>query len=370
MAIISRVIDHLRAAWDELTAPGAFFAMSEIEVRGIPMRVFDAAPPNMRVLWETTAAHADKAYVVYEDERYTYAEIDALVRALAHHLRDVHGVGSGDRVALAMRNYPEWVIGYWAITAIGAAVVGMNAWWTSPEMEYGLADSRPKVLIADDERLERVLPLLQGLRKEAPMHVIAVRSTRQLPDDAACWNDVIRPETAPAGLPTPTIDPDDDATIFYTSGTTGFPKGAQLTHRGSVHNIMHLMFWRMATDRGGRQGDRGRRHPGPGVAAGATRAAGVHGPDAAVPRHGVQLPAAPGDADRRAPRADLQVGPGAGARADRAGGRDELLGRADDEPRAAGPSGLGRAATRRRCRAWAAAGRRCSPTSWRRSTSR
>ena len=130
----------------------------------------------MRVLWETTAASADKTYVVYEDERYTYAEIDALVRALAHHLRDVHGVGSGDRVALAMRNYPEWVIGYWAITAIGAAVVGLNAWWTSSEMEYGLADSRPKVLIADDERLERALPLLDGLREEAPLHVISVRS--------------------------------------------------------------------------------------------------------------------------------------------------------------------------------------------------
>ena len=242
-----RVIDHLRAAWDELTAPGAFFAMSEIEVRGIPIRVFDGAPPNMRVLWETTAAHADKPYVVYEDERYTYAEIDALVRALAHHLRDVHGVGSGDRVALAMRNYPEWVIGYWAITAIGAAVVGLNAWWTTPEMEYGLSDSRPKVLIADDERLERALPLLGGLREQAPLHVISVRSSRELPDDATRWEDVIRPEAAPAGLPDATIDPDDDATIFYTSGTTGFPKGAQLTHRGSVHNIMHLMFWAMTT---------------------------------------------------------------------------------------------------------------------------
>ena len=105
---------------------------------------------------------------MYEDERYTYAEIDALVRALAHHLRDVHGVGSGDRVALAMRNYPEWVIGYWAITAIGAAVVGLNAWWTTPEMEYGLADSRPKVLIADDERLERALPLLDGPAQGGP----------------------------------------------------------------------------------------------------------------------------------------------------------------------------------------------------------
>ena len=201
----------------------------------------------MRVLWELTAAHADKVYVVYEDERYTYAEIGARVRALAHHLRDVHGVGAGDRVGLAMRNYPEWVIGYWAITAIGAAVVGLNAWWTTPEMEYGLADSRPKVLIVDDERLERVLPVLDGLRAEAPLHLISVRSSRELPTDAARWDDLIRPDDAPPGLPDAAIDPDDDATIFYTSGTTGSPKGAQLTHRGSVHNVMHVIFWSIVT---------------------------------------------------------------------------------------------------------------------------
>ena len=94
----------------------------------------------MRALWELSAPTATSTYIVYEDERYTYAEIAAQVRALAHLLRDTHGVGAGDRVAIAMRNYPEWVVGYWA-TSIGAAVVGMNAWWTTPEMEYGLADS-------------------------------------------------------------------------------------------------------------------------------------------------------------------------------------------------------------------------------------
>ena len=101
------VIQHLRAAWDEQTAPGAPFAMSEIEVRGIRMRVFDAAPRTMREIWENTAAFGDRDYVVYEDERYTYTEVAAQVRALAHHLREVHGVGRGDRVALALRNYPE-----------------------------------------------------------------------------------------------------------------------------------------------------------------------------------------------------------------------------------------------------------------------
>ncbi len=79
-----------------------------------------------------------------------------LIRALAARLVDTYGVEPGDRVAIAMRNYPEWVLGYWAVVSIGAACVGMNAWWTSEEMAYGLSDSRPKVLIADGERVERV----------------------------------------------------------------------------------------------------------------------------------------------------------------------------------------------------------------------
>jgi acyl-CoA synthetase (AMP-forming)/AMP-acid ligase II len=189
-----------------------------------------------------TAAHADKTYIVYEDERLTYSEVDAGVRALAHYLRTACSVGSGDRVAIAMRNYPEWVIAYWATVSIGAAVVGMNAWWTSTEMEFGLGDSRPKALIADDERLERVLPVLDDLRAVAPLHLIAVRSDRPLPVDAVKWDDVVVPGAAPAELPAAEIDPDDDACIFYTSGTTGFPKGAQLTHRGSIHNILNIAY--------------------------------------------------------------------------------------------------------------------------------
>jgi acyl-CoA synthetase (AMP-forming)/AMP-acid ligase II len=240
--MISGVIRHLDEAWRELTAEGSGFAMSEIEVRGAPMRVYNSAPPHMRAVWELAQFHGDKTYVVFEDESYTYAEIGAQVRALAHLLRDTHGVGPGDRVAVAMRNYPEWVVAYWATVSIGAAVVGVNAWWTTQELAFGLGDSRPKVLIVDDERLERTIPVLDDLRATAPLHVISVRSDRDLPDDASRWADVVDPESAPAGLPEATIDPDDDATIFYTSGTTGNPKGAQLTHRGSVHNILNLAF--------------------------------------------------------------------------------------------------------------------------------
>ncbi len=244
---MAAVMHHYLTARQELTAPGSPFAISEIVVRDVPIKVFAAAPPNMRSVWEMTAPHGDKDYIVYEDERYTYGEIQAQVRALAHLLRDTHGVGSGDRVALAMRNYPEWVVGYWATISVGAAVVGMNAWWTPMEMSYGLTDSRPKVLIADDERLERAMQVLDEVRAGGAMHVISVRSDRELPADASRWSDVVVGADAPAELPAVDIDPDDDATIFYTSGTTGFPKGAQLTHRGSVHNLMNLVFMGTAT---------------------------------------------------------------------------------------------------------------------------
>lgn len=206
------------------------------------MRVFVNCPASMRAIWEIAAMHGDKQYLVYEDERYSYREVDAKVRALAHVLRHTHGVGSGDRVAVAMRNFPEWAISYWATVSVGASVVGMNAWWTGAEMLFALTDSRPSVMIVDDERLERVAPILGELRAAAPLHVIGVRTTRDLPSHGSYWADVVIPEDAPATLPEADIDPDDDATIFYTSGTTGFPKGAQLTHRGSVHNVMNLAF--------------------------------------------------------------------------------------------------------------------------------
>lgn len=228
------VINHYLTARAELDAPGSPFATTVVEVNGVPAKTFAAAPPNMRVLWEMTAGHGDKDYLVYEDERYTYADVHAQVRKLAAHLV-ANGVTRGERVAIAMRNYPEWVVGYWATVSIGAAVVGMNAWWTSPEMEYALKDSTPVALIADDERLER-LSHISGLH---PIHVIAVRADAKAPAGSAKWADIMM-NADPGALPAVSIDPYDDATIFYTSGTTGFPKGAQLHHRGSVDNILNI----------------------------------------------------------------------------------------------------------------------------------
>ncbi|MFW2380359.1 MAG: class I adenylate-forming enzyme family protein [Acidimicrobiales bacterium] len=238
---VADLVALFTAQWEELTAPGAKYAMVETEVMGVPMRVLEAAPGNMRDIWAFSAGYGDARYLVFEDECLTYNEAHAMVRSLASELVAA-GVGRGDRVAVAMRNYPEWVLSYWAIVSTGAACVGMNAWWTTNEMEYALTDSEPKVLICDEERLERVRPIYDAMRESFGMSLISVRSENPLPTGGRRWSDVVSEDDAPESLPVVEIDPDDDMCIFYTSGTTGFPKGAQLTHRGSVHNLLHIAF--------------------------------------------------------------------------------------------------------------------------------
>jgi len=226
--------EQLREVWDELISDGPF-AITEVEVRGNMIKTYAAAPPSLREVWLASAAHGDKDYLVYHDERLTYTETHARVASIANWLV-AQGVGSGDRVAIAMRNYPEWLQCYWATVSIGAAVVGVNAWWVGPELVYGLNDSKPKVMICDQERLERTL---EHKSEIPPMIMVGVRLTRDMPD-VVPWADLI---STGGGLPAATVDPDSDACIFYTSGTTGNPKGAQLTHRGCVNNIMNLAFW-------------------------------------------------------------------------------------------------------------------------------
>jgi long-chain acyl-CoA synthetase len=223
-----------KSAWAALIAPGADFEITTTNVNGVNIRTYANAVPNLRDAWAATAAYADREYLVYEDERLTYAKAHEHVNSLGNWLI-AQGVQPGDRVAIAMRNYPEWMLSYWGILSVGATVVGMNAWWTGSEMLYALEDSTPNVIIADEERLAT----LNDIKTKLPeLKIIGVRlSSAQ--DGVSSWSDVI---ANPAPIPQITIDPDSDACIFYTSGTTGNPKGAQLTHRGCTSNIWSLMF--------------------------------------------------------------------------------------------------------------------------------
>lgn len=226
---------ELKRAWNELTSPGHIFEVQRKEVRGVDILTYVHAPNSLRDIWISSANYGDRNYIVYQDERISYREAHRRVAAVAQGLSNM-GVRPGDRVAIAMRNYPEWMLAHWAITSIGAVVVGMNAWWVPHEMKYALEDAAPKVLIVDDERMLR----FEELRDTFPkIEVVTVRLKRERPDWAVCWESLA---TGESSLPVLEIDTDTDACIFYTSGTTGRPKGAQLTHRGCISNIMNVDF--------------------------------------------------------------------------------------------------------------------------------
>jgi long-chain acyl-CoA synthetase len=226
-----------------LTAPGARFEMEEIVIRGVPTRVWKNTPPSLPMLARFSRVHGERIFTIYEEERISFEASFRATAALAAELRRL-GVGKGDRVALAMANLPEWPVAFFAATALGAIIVPLNAWWTGAELEYGLADSGAKLLICDGARWERIAPHRPNLPDLA--HVLVSRAKDGAPaaprlEDAIgqppAWQDL-----PPADLPEAGIAPDDDATIFYTSGTTGKPKGALGTHRNILTNILSVGY--------------------------------------------------------------------------------------------------------------------------------
>lgn len=217
-----------------MTSPGQMFEIREAEVAGRMLKTWANAPTSLRDVWLASAAHGDADYLVYNDERLTYTQAHDRVARIGNWLAS-QDIRQHDRVAIAMRNFPEWMLAYWAIVSIGAVPVGLNAWWVAEEMKYGIADSGVKMLICDVERLAR----FEEFRKDFPtLPVVAVR-VDDVPSWVTPWEDLL---TAEPSLPEVLIDPEDDACIFYTSGTTGQPKGAQLTHRGCVSNLFSVML--------------------------------------------------------------------------------------------------------------------------------
>jgi long-chain acyl-CoA synthetase len=214
-----------------VTGPGERFEIETIEVAGVPVRAFKNAPPSLRAIFDGARARGDQTFLVYEDERWSFAEVMAHVDAMASLLVERYGVAPGDRVAVGMRNYPEWVIAFAAITSVGAVSVSLNAWWTPDELDYALEDCGATVLVADVERVERGLAAAQRLG----CRVLAVRAPGDLPAGVDRWE-----ELRPLGAAMPEVDvtPDHDATILYTSGTTGHPKGAVSTHRAVVQALL------------------------------------------------------------------------------------------------------------------------------------
>ncbi|MDH3644205.1 MAG: acyl--CoA ligase [Gammaproteobacteria bacterium] len=227
------------AAIARLTGPGQAYELEERVLNGNTCRAFKNAPRNLGEIY--AAAASDATFIVYEQQRLSFAEAYTEAARIASILADQFGVVKGDRVAISMRNYPEWILAFSAVTSIGAIAVSMNALWQSEELEYGLNDCGAKVLFADQERLDRLALCSDGLQ----VQVIAVRSSDPAPgvpvlsELVAAVGDAQLP---PPRMPVVDVAPDDDATIFFTSGSTGHPKGVVSSHRNL---ITALMSWEL-----------------------------------------------------------------------------------------------------------------------------
>jgi long-chain acyl-CoA synthetase len=230
----------LAEAEARLTASGRPFEIVETAVRGVTTRVWKHVPATAPAVFAQARSHGTKEFLVYEDERVTFDAFARAALAVADRLsRD--GLRKGDRIALAMRNLPEWPVVFFGGLLAGAVMVPLNGWWSGAELAYGLADSGSRFLFADAERLER----LQGGLPSCVEKAFVTRA--DVAADARPLEHVLgqpgewgRLPQRP--MPAIALDPEDDATIFYTSGTTGRPKGALGTHRSLTTNIFAAPF--------------------------------------------------------------------------------------------------------------------------------
>lgn len=220
-----------------LLVENPLYKIGSAEIRGNEYRVFENAPPSLVGMFSIGVAHGDKEFIYYENETWSYARLWSQTLKTANALSEGLGVKKGDRVAIAMRNYPEWCAAFMAIISLGGVVVPLNAWWKTEELRYAMRDCGAKLAFVDDKRLE----YFREFKRELGVKMIAVRTKGEGADYVHA--ELIEKSRATDLAPV-AIAPEDDYAIYYTSGSTGNPKGVILTHRGAVTT---LMSWAMIT---------------------------------------------------------------------------------------------------------------------------
>jgi long-chain acyl-CoA synthetase len=235
-------VPSVREVDAQLTAVGQPFEIETVVVRGRPTRVWKHAPRTLGDALEAgRRVGGDRPLIVLAEERLSHDAHGDLVLRLAAALVDDLGVRHGDRVAIAMRNLPEWSVAFFAATMVGAIAVPLNAFWNGAELAFAIEDCSPTVLVADGERLERLIDHDDAL---AGLALVGTRlddrkTTRPLPERIAPFSAVV---DRAAERPDVAIDPDDPATLFYTSGTTSHPKGVLGTHRNICSTLVSMRY--------------------------------------------------------------------------------------------------------------------------------
>lgn len=219
----AKLVEAMTEAGQQLTGPGAPWEMEQRQINGVELRSYKQAPGTLRDAIDAGRQHADKTFITYRDERWSFADFFTAADRLANHLVRTHGVQRGDRIAIAMRNYPEWMMAFVAGISIGAVVVPLNSWGRADELGYGIRDSGSRVVFCDPERLGYLRDQLADLDCRA----IQIRGDDTRDEWIEPWS---LSQEAPDKLPEVDIAPGDLAIIMYTSGTTGRPKGAASTH--------------------------------------------------------------------------------------------------------------------------------------------
>ncbi len=224
--------DSIEAFVNAATAPEADLAVGRKTINGVQYTVFTKAPDSLRDLFGIMMQHGDTPFVVENDTCLSFAETYAAAARYAHVLTKL-GVKKGDRVAISMRNRPEWIIGFIGTLMTGAIVTPLNSWWGSEEISYALKDSGAKIVLVDPRRAKHFMPLLDELDLTL---ILSGQSDEKHP--RILDYDALMAASTQTTPPTVEIGPEDDATLMYTSGSTGHPKGAISTNRAVITGIL------------------------------------------------------------------------------------------------------------------------------------
>lgn len=234
-------------------AANAPLAVGVEEIRGEQLPVFTHVPRNLVGVYRLALDAPDLPFLVYQQERYSYGETYRQALLLAGALvRD--GIARGDRVGICSRNNPQWCIAYMAITMAGAIVVPLNAWWQGAELLYAIGDSGCRLLFADSRRISNLQPLLGNHlgqlrfvtigKDDVDADLTTAPATRDLKSLVASIDE----ESARNLLADRDVQPEDDACIMYTSGSTDHPKGVLSTHRAIISAIYSWLFVKQIND--------------------------------------------------------------------------------------------------------------------------